>query len=146
MEIKKFTRSEEHRLVAGVCGGIAEYYETDPMLVRLLFVFTLPFGAVPIFAYLFLWLVVPEKGAKEPIIKEAMNPEREHRHHYNHTHGVLGFFLIMIGVLFLLDNMFPWLGLRTFWPLILILIGLAIMLRKHEHDQRYPHEHEHHDK
>jgi phage shock protein PspC (stress-responsive transcriptional regulator) len=57
-------RSRRHRLVAGVCGGIAEGFGWSPLLVRVLFVL----GAVlPIFpgavVYLVLWLVLPEARA-----------------------------------------------------------------------------------
>ncbi len=57
-------RSRRHRIVAGVCGGIAERVGWSPFLVRVLFVV----GAVlPIFpgalAYVVLWLVVPEEKA-----------------------------------------------------------------------------------
>lgn len=53
-------RSRRHRLIAGVCGGLAEWREWNPTLVRLLFVLV---GALPVFpgivAYLVLWLLVP---------------------------------------------------------------------------------------
>jgi phage shock protein PspC (stress-responsive transcriptional regulator) len=57
-------RSRRHRILAGVCGGIAERLGWSPLLVRVLFAV----GAVlPIFpgalAYVVLWLVVPEEKA-----------------------------------------------------------------------------------
>jgi len=55
-------RSRKKRLIAGVCGGIAEWWGKDPTLVRVLF---LLIGALPllpgIFVYLVLWLVIPLK-------------------------------------------------------------------------------------
>lgn len=61
---QRLHRSRRHRLVAGVCGGIAERLGWSPLLVRVLFVL----GAVlPIFpgavVYLVLWLVLPEARA-----------------------------------------------------------------------------------
>ena len=136
---KKLYRSEEHRVIAGVCGGIAEYFETDPLIVRLLFLFTILFGAISIFIYLFLWIVIPEKG-KTSHAHDYMHMSKNSQHEH-HAHGVFGFFLIIVGVLFLIDNLFPGLGLRTFWPLILIFLGLVIMMRKHDHEH---HHHAHH--
>lgn len=56
-------RSRRHRIVAGVCGGLAEWLGWRPLLVRVLFVLV---GALPflsgILVYLVLWLVVPEEG------------------------------------------------------------------------------------
>jgi phage shock protein PspC (stress-responsive transcriptional regulator) len=53
-------RSRRHSIVAGVCGGIAEWLGWSPLLVRVLFVVI---GALPflsgILVYLVLWLVVP---------------------------------------------------------------------------------------
>ena len=57
---KKLYRSRTDRKLAGVCGGIGEYFEIDPVLIRLLWiVFTLAAGG-GILAYLIAWLVVPE--------------------------------------------------------------------------------------
>jgi phage shock protein C len=53
-------RSREHRLIAGVCGGLAEWWGKDPTLVRILFVLV---GALPflsgILVYLVLWILIP---------------------------------------------------------------------------------------
>ena len=56
-------RSQEDRIVAGVCGGIAEWLGWDPALVRILFVLvSLLSAAFPgILVYLVLWIVMPER-------------------------------------------------------------------------------------
>lgn len=57
-------RSRRHRIVAGVCGGLAEWLGWRPTLVRVLFVLV---GALPflsgVLVYLALWLLVPEAEA-----------------------------------------------------------------------------------
>lgn len=67
MEERKLYRSRSDRMIAGVCGGIAEYFEVDPTLIRLLAAVAaiVSFGAVAI-AYLIMAIVVPEapEGAK----------------------------------------------------------------------------------
>jgi phage shock protein PspC (stress-responsive transcriptional regulator) len=61
-EPKRLYRSEKEKMIAGVCGGIAEYFTLDPTMVRLgiilLGMFTV-FSVVP--AYLILWIVVPKR-------------------------------------------------------------------------------------
>ena len=56
-------RSRRHRIVAGVCGGLAEWLGWRPLLVRVLFVLV---GALPflsgILIYVVLWLVIPLEG------------------------------------------------------------------------------------
>jgi len=58
---KKLFRSKKNRMIAGVCGGIAEYLEIDPTVVRLIWVLLvfLSFGAA-IIAYIIAWIIVPE--------------------------------------------------------------------------------------
>ena len=59
-EIKRVYRSKKSKMLAGVCGGIAEYFDVDPVLVRLLFVLLLFMGFVGIIIYLVAWLLIPE--------------------------------------------------------------------------------------
>ena len=59
-EIKRVYRSKKNKMLAGVCGGIAEYFAIDPVLVRLLFVLLLFMGFVGIIVYLVAWLIIPE--------------------------------------------------------------------------------------
>jgi len=47
--MRKFVRSKSNRKLAGICGGLGNYYDTDPLLWRLLFVLLFFLPAVPIF-------------------------------------------------------------------------------------------------
>lgn len=60
---RRLYRSRKDRKIAGVCGGIAEYFDTDPTLVRLIAVLILIFtGFVPMFlVYLLAWIIIPEE-------------------------------------------------------------------------------------
>ncbi|MFA6907600.1 MAG: PspC domain-containing protein [Candidatus Micrarchaeia archaeon] len=58
--IRRVYRSRKNRMLAGVCGGIAEYFGTDPVLVRLLFVLLTLMGFAGIILYLVAWLIMPE--------------------------------------------------------------------------------------
>lgn len=62
---KRLYRSTDDRMFAGVCGGIAEYLDVDPTLVRLVFAALTLMGGPGIIAYLVLMLVVPEEPAEE---------------------------------------------------------------------------------
>lgn len=57
---KRLYRSTTDSHLAGVCGGIAEYLEVDPTLVRLAFVALTLLGGPGLILYIILWLVVPE--------------------------------------------------------------------------------------
>lgn len=53
-------------MIAGVCGGLAEYFDIDPVIVRLVAVLLLLPGGLPgLVPYLILWVVVPENPEQE---------------------------------------------------------------------------------
>ncbi len=58
---KKLYRSRTDRKIGGVCGGLAQYFNIDPTLVRLLFVLGVIFVGGGLLAYLIMLIVVPEE-------------------------------------------------------------------------------------
>lgn len=59
MQGKQLLRSRKNRMIAGVCGGIAEYFNIDATIVRVLWVI---FFHVGLLAYLLFWILVPEEN------------------------------------------------------------------------------------
>lgn len=59
---KQLKRSYSNRMIAGVCGGLADYFEFDPTLVRVGFVLlsVLSAGFPGLLVYIILWMVIPE--------------------------------------------------------------------------------------
>ena len=60
---KKLYRSKKNRMIAGVAGGMAEYFNMDPTVMRLIWAIgTILTGLGPgIIAYIICWIIVPEK-------------------------------------------------------------------------------------
>lgn len=58
--VKKLYRSTENRRIAGVCGGIGEYFDIDPTLVRLIAVALVLAGGSGVLGYILAWIIVPE--------------------------------------------------------------------------------------
>ena len=56
---KRLYRSRKEKIIAGVCGGLAEYFGVDPTLIRLIFVLFLLVGGSAFLIYLTMWLIVP---------------------------------------------------------------------------------------
>jgi len=76
--IRKLTRSRDNRWLAGVCGGLADYFKVDPVLFRILFVILAFTGAgIPI--YLLAWLIIPAEGETESIGDSLVRKARERR-------------------------------------------------------------------
>jgi phage shock protein C len=59
---KKLFRSRSDRLIAGVCGGLGEYLDIDPVWMRLFFVLLIFAWGIGLWAYLILWLIVPDEA------------------------------------------------------------------------------------
>lgn len=59
--MKKLYRITDDRKIAGVCVGLGEYFDLDPVFFRLFFLASLLFGGLGAVAYLILWFMVPEK-------------------------------------------------------------------------------------
>jgi phage shock protein PspC (stress-responsive transcriptional regulator) len=64
MNEKRLVRTEEGRMIAGVCAGLGRYFGIDPTIVRIIFVLLALFAAGGVLLYLILWLIMPmEKAA-----------------------------------------------------------------------------------
>lgn len=62
---RRLYRSRSDRAIGGVCGGLAAYFRLDPTLLRVLALLAIPFGTLSIWAYVVLWVIVPEEPARK---------------------------------------------------------------------------------
>ncbi|MFH2027928.1 MAG: PspC domain-containing protein [Nanoarchaeota archaeon] len=60
-KVKKLYRSKQERILGGVCGGISEYLNVDPTLIRLLWILFAFMGGSGVLAYIIAWIIIPEK-------------------------------------------------------------------------------------
>ena len=147
---KQLLRSSNNRMIAGVCGGLAEYFDTDPVLIRILFVvFALAWGAA-VLLYLAMWLLIPDSaapisGGHQPLHSTAYHgvhrPTSVEEHlrdlrgkmqsSHNHAHGFLGFLIIMFGVLILFKGFFET-NLTQIIAIAAILFGIVLVVRRHD--------------
>ncbi|MBC8163360.1 MAG: PspC domain-containing protein [Roseiflexaceae bacterium] len=61
-------RRSNNKILAGVCAGVAEYFNIDPVIVRLVFVLGVLFVGFPIILYPILWLIMPEQPSYSQVI------------------------------------------------------------------------------
>jgi len=59
-EQRKLYRSQTQRMLAGVCGGLAEYFNIDATVMRVLFLILAVFGGSGIVIYLVMWIIIPD--------------------------------------------------------------------------------------
>lgn len=141
---KRLTRSMTNKVVAGVCGGLGEYFNIDPVILRILFVAMVLWGGSGVLLYIVMWLVIPEAGKEsEPMDKRMETASHEMKDKAqsmannirgNRTLGavIIGAILIIIGLSSIAQIYLPWHIFRwnTFWPLIIVALGLAIIFRR----------------
>jgi phage shock protein PspC (stress-responsive transcriptional regulator) len=61
-DLKRLTRPKEGRKLAGVCAGIANYFEVDPVVIRVFWIFLLIPGGLPgLIPYILCWIIIPEE-------------------------------------------------------------------------------------
>lgn len=132
---KKLYRSRTDSMIAGVCGGLAEYFNVDTILVRIAaVVLALTAHGAGLLAYLIFWIIVPQKPLGEVVVEtgdsQTVAVEGEESKTERKS-GILfvGAGLIVLGALFLLDNFIPALffSIGKLWPVVLIVIGILVL-------------------
>lgn len=99
-------------LLTGVASGIAEYYNIDPILIRLAFLISALFFGLGLIVYIFMYIIMPDS--------------KSHSRKFS-SKDFFAFFLIIIGTLYLCRNFFGLNINRYIMPLLLIGIGLFIV-------------------
>lgn len=122
---QKLYRSTNDKMIAGVCGGIAEYFNIDSTLVRLFWLilgFTMGIGFL---AYIICAIVIPES----PVISHEYNWQDKDNYKDNTDRNRIfaGSILILLGAIFLLKKTLYWINFEKLWPILLIIAGIYII-------------------
>ncbi len=142
-------RDDRNAMLGGVAAGFAEYFEVDPVIVRLGFVLLALLQGLGVALYAACWLLIPRRdaaaaGAPEAPAEGFVKNVREKgesivsgMRRAGGAHGggrvVGGAILILLGGILLLDRMtwwrWPgWARPANLWPLVLIIIGIALVV------------------
>lgn len=136
---KRLYRSRKESMIAGVAGGLAEYFSIDPVLIRILFVVAVFLHGIGLFAYIVLWIVVPHQPAEYETAEGAEGPDAAGADTPSQTPdgnngdaarrraSFGGYILIGIGMIFLADNLIPSFHIGEYWPVILIALGFGLL-------------------
>jgi len=136
---KRLYRSETDKILGGVCGGIGEYFDIDPVLVRIIVVLLgLGTGGVAIVAYIVSWIIIPlretygnqaqatatgQTAAAQPVNSVPSAPRPAWHSYWP------GLVLIAIGVFMLMHEYWYWFDIDEIWPAIFVVIGLFLIFR-----------------
>lgn len=113
-------RSDTDHVIAGVSGGLGDYFAVDPIWFRIGFVLLTIGGGSGVLIYLIMWLLVP----KAP---EGYQPPAEGRGGSISGAAVIGLVFMIVGSIALVNTIAPSLG-QYFWPLAFLFAGLALIL------------------
>jgi phage shock protein C len=124
---KKLYRSQQNKVLAGVCGGIGEYFDIDPVIVRLLVVVFCLMGGTGIIAYIIAAIIIPGRpaGASYTYAEGEPFPRSEstgETHNNKVLLKTLGIILICVGALVILKYV-----LRFILPAIAFSIPMDVI-------------------
>lgn len=126
-------RSSEHKVIAGVCGGLAQSWGTNPNLIRLVWVVASLWTQVwlGVLLYIALTILLPEGEGTDKTIEVGWTLGRN-------SQRWMGLVLMLLGGWWLLDRFFPDIVgevRKVAIPLILIAIGLWVVLKDYKREE-----------
>ena len=147
MENRKLRRNPMNRVIGGVCSGLADFFGVDVALMRIAFVIAFLFASFGFWLYIILWIVLPENGqqttdngqqsfgqsqSQSQGQGQSQSPQSESVSVSKSESKVksifAGAFIILIGLLFLVNNFIPINWVWKLWPLILVAIGVVLII------------------
>jgi phage shock protein C len=158
---RRLTRNRRDAMCAGVAAGFADYFDVDPVLVRLGFVLLTFAGGAGIPFYLICWVIMPPgeerpagpASASDRVAEEVRAVGEQARaagqrvvdevrevHESGRGRLIGGITLIALGSILLLERLswmvsWPyWLRWGNVWPLLLVAIGVMLILRSREEE------------
>lgn len=153
---KKLHRIKKDSIFAGVSTGLAEYFGIDPVIFRAIFIILTLANGIGILIYLALVVIIPQNPREEKIefidenkvqeiakeIKEKSediarkikeeSEEIKEKKWWEEKRNLFGIFLIILGVIIILEIIFPIdvLNFKLIWGVALALIGLYFIFKK----------------
>ncbi len=127
---RRLRRSRDDYWIAGVCGGLGKYFETDSNPIRLAFVLLAAWNGLGVLLYLVTVLIVPEEPLPEVASEPGPVPPLRENPDESRRVRMLGWLLMLGGVYLLLRNLhlFGPVVQDQVFPVILILGGLVLLL------------------
>lgn len=131
---KKIYRSKSNRIISGVCGGLGEYFNIDPNIIRLFWLLlSISTSGGGIIAYIVCSIVIPEDDSGI-IYYESDNDRNQNT--YKNSAIFIGIALILVGSILITKMVWPqsflkFYNLRKYWPALLIIAGLYVLYKEY---------------
>ena len=136
--MKKLTRSRSNSVIFGVCGGIGDFFNIDPIILRIVWGLSLiPSFFTSSIIYIICAIIIPygktnfyEKDDEPDIIYEG---EEEYKGNEKNNYRLIGLLLVLIGLFFLAKEFVPnFMFITRLWPILLIIAGIHVIFNKRD--------------
>ncbi len=134
---KKLYKSQTDKMLAGVCGGIAEYLNVDSTVIRLLWLLVILLGGSGIILYILAWAIIPsnQKESVQTVEKvetietsDDFNNEAKTEPR-NESSKNMGIILLIVGLIILFTQIAPiYIPWTKIWPVLIIALGLYLII------------------
>jgi len=117
---KKLHRNISDKVIAGVASGISNYFQVDPIIIRIIFLASLFAGGFGFFAYIICWIGIPAKDGSEPIITRRYYRDMDDKVIGGVAMGIAKYFSVdvsIIRILFIVSIFFGGFGLIVYFIL-----------------------------
>lgn len=123
---RRIYRSRKNRMIAGVCGGIAEYLNIDPAIVRLIMALLVLANGLGLILYILAVIIIPEKPEEAGDLVMTSYVE-------THSPVTLGIILIILGIVAIIWTagipLLSWISPGVFIGVIILIAGLYFLIR-----------------
>jgi phage shock protein C len=138
---KRLYRSRKEKMIGGVAGGFAEYFDIDPVLARLALIVLVFFNGLGLILYIICLVIIPQEPlfmnfnedvkteGENPIVIPDANPKKQNRQ------KVAGIIFITLGFFFLLDNLIPAFDFEHFFPVLVICGGVWLLINAQQKER-----------
>ena len=116
-------KSSRDKVLAGVCGGVAEYFNIDPVIVRLIWVIATLAGGAGLLVYIIAAIIMPQDGENNSMEREYDN--------YDSDKGkkILGIAFVLFGIFFISKNYLRWIDNEALIAVALIGVGVFLYMQ-----------------
>lgn len=133
-------RSNEDKILGGVCGGLAEYFEVSSALIRLLWLLLILIDGIGLLLYIFAWIIIPKKPVTanndkddsknfntNDSFNDSSKKEQDERDNF-----VLGAIFLVIGTFLLLVNFIPNIlaYFNVFVGILFLILGIYLVIKR----------------
>jgi phage shock protein C len=127
---RELYRSKKDKMLGGVCGGLAEYFEISSTLVRLICLGLILVDGIGILLYIIAWIIIPE----EPVISDENvyeSGKNSNKHKYSERNNLfIGLTFLILGIIFILNNFFPHIvSFSVIFGVLFLVFGIYLIIR-----------------